>query len=69
MTRDEFNRRIAGSGNPLKALARAKVQQRRADRQAARALGVSAERARNVRLGEAITAAFERMSAKVRGNE
>jgi hypothetical protein len=67
MTREELLRRIGNSGDPLKALARAQARERRADRQAAKQLGVSAQRARNLRLGEAITAAFHRMSQKVRG--
>ena len=67
MTREELFRRIGRSGNPLKALARVQSQQRRADRKAAKQAGVSATRARNLRLGQAITAAFDRMSQKVRG--
>lgn len=67
MNRDDLIRRIARSADPLKALARAQSQQRRADRKAAKQAGVSETRARRLRLDQAITAAFEKMSEKVRG--
>lgn len=67
MTREELLRRIGQSGDPLKALARANARERRADRQAAKQAGISAQRARNLRLGEAIAAAFDRLQQKVRG--
>jgi hypothetical protein len=67
VNRDEFGRIVGSAGNPLKALARARVRQHRADRQAAKAAGVSLKRASAERVKAALNKAFDQLQTRVRG--
>lgn len=67
MNKDQFGRLVGSGGNPLKVLARQRLQARRRDRIAAKAAGVTVKRAEQQRVAAALNRSFALLTAKVRG--